>query len=168
MELALARTEAAPAGVTPPPHYRRPGWGTRHVLNPLVRAATVAGVSLWGSRVLEVPGRCTGVPRRTVVNLLELDGRAYLVAPRGEAEWVRNVRAARGRLSLLLGRRRWTMVAEELPADERVAVLRAYLARWKFEVGAFFDGVGPDSPDADLRRVAPRHPVFALHPVAGP
>ncbi len=52
----------------------------------------------------------------------------------------------------------------ELDDDEKVDVLRAYLRRWKWEVGAFFDGVGPDSPDEDLRRVAPDHPVFRLSP----
>ena len=46
--------------------------------------------------------------------------------------------------------------------EERVPILRAYLKRWKAEVGVFFDGVSGDSPDDDLRRIAPDHPVFRI------
>jgi hypothetical protein len=146
----------------PTVHYDRPDWFTRHLLNPFVGWLTRRGVSVWGSRVLEVPGRRTGVPRRVPVNLLAFAGHDYLVSPRGEGEWVRNVRANDGRLHLLLGRRRTAHLAHEVPDAEKVAVLRAYLARWKLEVGRFFDGVDADSPDAELLRIAPDHPVFRL------
>jgi deazaflavin-dependent oxidoreductase (nitroreductase family) len=146
----------------PTPHYRRPGWFTRNIFNRAVAALTRLGISVWGSRVLEVPGRTSGQPRRTPVNLLTLDGRYYLVSPRGEGQWVRNVRANQGRLDLLVGRHRTHWVARELSDDEKIDVLRAYLRRWKAEVGVFFDGVGPDSPEEELRRIAPRHPVFEL------
>jgi hypothetical protein len=53
--------------------------------------------------------------------------------------------------------------AVELTDDEKPPVLRAYLKKWKFEVGVFFGGVGPDSSDDDLRRIAPDHPVFRLN-----
>ena len=56
--------------------------------------------------------------------------------------------------------------ARELDADEKVPVLRAYLKRWKFEVGMFFDGTGPDSSDEELRTIAPRHPAFEVLPPA--
>lgn len=143
-------------------HYREPGWFTKHVFNRAVAAATRLGLSVWGSRVLEVPGRRTGEPRRTPVNLLTFEGTTYLVAPRGETQWVRNVRAARGRLDLLVGRRRTHYVATELPDEQKVPVLRAYLRRWKAEVGVFFDGVGPGSADAEIATIAPKHPVFAI------
>jgi hypothetical protein len=45
-----------------------------------------------------------------------------------------------------------------------VPVLRAYLERWKFEVGMFFDGVGPDSTDAESLAVAGKHPAFEVLP----
>jgi deazaflavin-dependent oxidoreductase (nitroreductase family) len=144
------------------PHYRRPGFVTRNVLNPIVAGATRLGLSVWGSRVLEVPGRRSGEARRVPVNLLEIDGTAYLVSARGEGSWVRNVRANGGALDLLLGRRRTAYVAAELADDDKVDVLRAYLRRWKAEVGAFFDGVDADSTDAEIRAIAPKHPVFAL------
>jgi deazaflavin-dependent oxidoreductase (nitroreductase family) len=143
-------------------HYRRPGWFTRNVFNRSVALLTRAGVSVWGSRVLEVRGRRSGLPRRTPVNLLAYEGGRYLVSPRGEGEWVRNLRADQGRLSLLLGRRREELVASELPDERKPPVLRAYLRRWKAEVGMFFDGVDADSSDAALERIAPSHPVFVL------
>ena len=95
-------------------HYQKPGHLTRRILNPVVKTMTRFGVSVWGSRILEVEGRSSGLARRTPVNLLELDGRQYLVSPRGESQWVRNVRAADGRLALILGRRRDDRVAHEL------------------------------------------------------
>ena len=143
--------------------YRRPGWFTNHVFNPAVAGLTKAGVSVWGSRVLEVTGRRSGQPRRTPVNLLTLDGERYLVAPRGHTQWVRNLRAS-GQGRLLVGRRGEGFTATELADVDKVPVLRAYLRRWRFEVGVFFDGVGPDSSDQDLARIAPDHPVFRLGP----
>jgi F420H(2)-dependent quinone reductase len=155
----------------PAPHYRQPGWFTRNVFNRAVAFLTRRGVSVWGSRVLEVRGRTTGEPGRTPVNLLTLDGRQYLVSPRGEGQWVRNARAAGGRVATLLGDRREEWVAHELAGDDKVRVLRAYLRRWKAEVGVFFEGVSADSSDEELAAVADRHPAFALEPydsAAGP
>ena len=145
-----------------PTHYREPGWFTRNVFNKSVAGLTRMGVSVLGSRVLEVRGRTTGEIRHTPVNLLELDGREYLVSPRGNGQWVRNVRAADGQLDLLVGRRRRHYRATELSDDEKVPILRAYLKRWKFEVGVFFGGVGPDSDDAALHAEGTKHPVFVL------
>ena len=143
-------------------HYRAPGWFTRNVFNRTVAALTRMGFSVLGSRVLEVRGRTSGQPRRTPVNLLSYEGRDYLVSPRGEGQWVRNVRADEGRLTLLLGRKRDDRRATELTDADKAPVLRAYLRRWKAEVGVFFDGVDADSSDEDLARIAPRHPVFVL------
>jgi deazaflavin-dependent oxidoreductase (nitroreductase family) len=159
---------ATPAPTPDPaaPHYRRPGVFTRRVFNPLVAFLTRRGISIWGSRVLEVRGRTSGEPRRAPVNLLTLDDRHYLVAPRGETQWVRNVRVA-GRCATIVGRRREEWVARELDGAAKVPVLRAYLARWKAEVGVFFGGVSAQSSDDELAAIAPRHPVFALVPADG-
>jgi deazaflavin-dependent oxidoreductase (nitroreductase family) len=143
--------------------YQRPSWFTANVFNRLVAALTRLGISVWGSRVLAVRGRKTGQWRMTPVNLLVVDGVRYLVAPRGHTQWVRNLRET-GEGRLLLGRRSEDFRATEVPDEERPALLRGYLRRWKFEVGAFFGGVGPDSPESELRRIAPYHPVFRLHP----
>jgi deazaflavin-dependent oxidoreductase (nitroreductase family) len=141
--------------------FQEPGWFTRHVFNPLVAGLTKLGLPLAGSRVLEVKGRKSGEWRRTPVNPLDFEGGRYLVAPRGNTQWVRNMRAS-GRGRLVRGRRVEEFTATEVPEQERPAPLRAYLAKWKWEVGVFFDGVGPDSSEEELRRIAPDHPVFKI------
>lgn len=145
------------------PRYRAPGWFTRNVFNRAVASLTMLGISVWGSRILEVTGRKSGAPRRTPVNLLSVDGQEYLVSPRGEGQWVRNVRAAAGELDLLVGRRRDHYSAVEVPDAHKDPILRAYLKRWKAEVGVFFDGVGADSSADEVSAIAHKHPVFALH-----
>ena len=145
-------------------HYRAPGWFTRNVFNQLVAFLTRQGISVLGSRVLAVKGRTSGQWRTTPVNLLAYDGRRYLVAPRGETQWVRNLRAA-GTGELRLGRRAESFRGRELTDDEKVPVLRAYLKRWKAEVGIFFEGTGPDSSDDQIHAIAPKHPAFEVLPV---
>ncbi len=143
------------------PHYQAPGWFTRNVFNRLVAGLTRAGISVWGSRILEVRGRKSGKPHRTPVNVLTLDDSRYLVAPRGNTQWVRNLRVA-GEGDLLVGQRREHFRATEVADDAKREILRAYLQRWKWEVGQFFGGVGPESPDADLDRISPDHPIFSI------
>ena len=128
------------------PHFKRPGWFTKNVFNRFVAFLTRRGLSVAGSRVLEVRGRKSGEPRRTPVNPLTIDGDRYLVAPRGNTQWVRNLRAG------------------EVPDAEKPPILRAYLRKWKWEVGAFFDGVDADSPEEEVRRIAPAHPIFRISP----
>ena len=138
-----------------------PGFFTRKVFNPLVVWYTRRGLSLAGSRILEVTGRKSGEPRRTPVNPLNLGSSTYLVAPRGNTEWVRNLRVSeRGRL--IARNKTVDFTAEELEDAAKVPVIKAYLKRWKWEVGAFFDGVGPDSSEEELLRIGPDHPVFRI------
>ncbi|MDQ7806684.1 nitroreductase family deazaflavin-dependent oxidoreductase [Amycolatopsis sp. A133] len=129
--------------------------------NEVVAKLTRMGVSVWGSRVLTVVGRKSGEPRSVPVNLLTVDGVRYLVAPRGETQWVRNLRAA-GQGSLRVGRRVETFTFRELAHDEKPGILRAYLKRWKFEVGVFFDGVDAKASGAKLREIAPGYPIFEI------
>lgn len=145
-------------------HYQRPDWFTKHVFNRVVAVATRLGISVWGSRVLRVRGRKSGEWRSSPVNLLTLGSTQYLVAPRGHTQWVRNIRVTHEG-ELWLGSRRQSFKATEIPDDDKVPILRQYLQRWKFEVGVFFGGVGPDSTDAELRRIAPDHPVFRVEPL---
>ncbi|HEY1355226.1 MAG TPA: nitroreductase family deazaflavin-dependent oxidoreductase [Solirubrobacterales bacterium] len=143
------------------PRFQEPGWFTRNVFNRVVAVLTRIGLDVAGSRVLEVKGRKSGEWRKTPVNLLLFEGDRYLVAPRGHTQWVRNIRVS-GAGRLVLGRRVEEFTASELPDDEKPPLLRAYLRKWKWEVGAFFGGVGPDSDDDELRRIAPDHPVFRI------
>jgi len=143
-------------------HFKRPGWFTKNVFNRLIAALTRLGVNVWGARVLEVRGRSSGEMRQTPVNLHVYKSQRFLVAPRGHTQWTRNLRAS-GEGRLKLGRRTEQFHAVELlDDDEKVPILRAYLKRWKVEVGVFFEGVGPDSADAELRAIAPKHPVFRI------
>ena len=154
----------ADAGTNPAAaHFERkhPGWVTKNVFNRLVAGLTRLGMGVWGARVLEVRGRTSGAPRRTPVNLLTFEGERYLVAPRGETQWVRNLRAA-GQGALRVGRRVEEFTFRELVDDEKPGVLRAYLKRWKFEVGVFFDGVDAKASDEKLREIAPGYPIFEI------
>lgn len=165
-------TATATATVTPTPtptptatptaqHVIRPGWFTNKVLNRTVAWFSRRGVSLAGSRVLAVRGRKSGEWRRTPVNPLSYGGAVYLVSARGHVQWTRNMRVAGGG-ELFHGRRGRTFTAAEVPEGERPEILRAYLKKWKWEVGAFFQGVSPDSTDEELLAAAPRHPVFRV------
>ena len=131
------------------------------IFNKSVEGLTRRGISIWGSRVLAVRGRTSGEWRTTPVNPLTHDGKRYLVAPRGHTQWVRNMRVAGGG-ELRVGRRVENFTAAELPDEQKPDVLRAYLKRWKFEVGVFFEGVGPDAPDEKLLAIAPGYPVFLI------
>ena len=151
----------------PVTHYREPGWFTKNVFNRGVALATRLGISVWGSRVLRVKGRKSGEWRSTPVNLLTTDGTRYLVAPRGETQWVRNLRASGGRGELVLGNKAEPFDAVEVADDDQVDILRAYLKRWKMEVGQFFAGVSATSPEEDVQRIAPDHPIFRIQPTSG-
>ncbi len=135
-------------------HYRAPGWFTRNVFNRLVALLTTRGISVMGSRVLAVKGRTSGEWRTTPVNLLGYEGRRYLVAPRGETQWVRNLRVA-GTGELRVGKHSESFRGRELTDD---------LKRWKAEVGIFFEGTGPDASDDQIRAIAPKHPAFEVLP----
>jgi len=127
----------------------------------VVRWLTEHGISLLGSRVLTVSGRTSGTPRSVPVNLLSWEGERYLVAPRGNTQWVRNVRAA-GEAELRVGRRVERVRLVELPVEQRVPVLRVYLQRWGWEVGRFVEGLTKRSSDAELAAAAPGMPVFRV------
>src|SRR5215468_8894367 len=117
------------------PRYVVPTRGTA-MFNSAVGRLTKLGVSVYGSRVLAVRGRKSGEWRTVPVNLLVHDGERYLVAPRGETEWVRNIRVAGGG-ELRLGRTREPIAVVELADVDKPPILRLYLERWWFEVGRF-------------------------------
>jgi deazaflavin-dependent oxidoreductase (nitroreductase family) len=145
---------------SPSPRYLTPTKSTG-MFNAMVATLTRMGISVYGSRVLYVRGRKSGEWRSTPVNPLSLGGKRYLVSPRGQTQWVRNMRAAGGG-ELRVGRRVERFTATELPDDVKPPMLREYLRRWKFEVGMFFENVTPDSPDSRLLEIAPGFPVFQI------
>ncbi|MDK1474730.1 nitroreductase family deazaflavin-dependent oxidoreductase [Streptomyces sp. 549] len=144
-----------------PAHVHKSSKLGNRVLNPAIMWLTRRGLGLFGAQTLTVRGRTSGQLRRAPVNPLVLDGQTYLVAPRGHVQWTRNMRAS-GSGELSHGRTRRPFTAVEVPDAQKPAVLRAYLKAWKWEVGALFPGLGPDSEDRELLEAAPRHPVFRL------
>jgi deazaflavin-dependent oxidoreductase (nitroreductase family) len=147
--------------MTTQPRYVTPKHST-DLFNTAVGRLTKLGISVYGSRVLYVKGRKTGEWRANPVNPLNFDGDRYIVAPRGNTQWVRNLRAADGEGELHVGRKTERFTATEIGDEAKPAILRAYLKRWKWEVGVFFDGVDAKAPEEDLRRIAPGYPVFRI------
>ncbi|HLR99408.1 MAG TPA: nitroreductase/quinone reductase family protein [Mycolicibacillus parakoreensis] len=140
--------------------YDKPGRLAR-AGSTVIRWLAEAGISIAGTQVLRVAGRKTGTPRAVVVNVLTVDGTDYLVSPRGNTQWARNVRAA-GVVQIGPRHRRRTRRAGEVADAAKPAVLRRYLQRWYWEVKGYVAGLTPDSTDAELARAAPSIPVFAL------
>lgn len=119
------------------------------------------GLNLQGTMVLTARGRKSGEPRSVVVNVLDLHDNQYLLSPHGASNWVKNVRAD-GQLQLHRGKQRASYRAEEITdADEKLAVMRAYLDRWSWQVRGFM-GVGKSASDEELRGILDSHPIFAL------
>jgi deazaflavin-dependent oxidoreductase (nitroreductase family) len=141
--------------------YIAPDSKAEQIMNATVAWLTRRGVSLVGSRELRVVGRSSGEVRTTPVNLLDLDGEQYLVAPRGLTQWVRNIRVAGGG-ELVVGRRVQAFTIDEVPDADKLPILREYLRRWGWEVGKFFDGVTKDATDDELLAIAPGFPVFRV------
>ncbi|MGB3474470.1 MAG: nitroreductase/quinone reductase family protein [Mycobacterium sp.] len=141
--------------------YDRPTAAARFA-NALIRKLAEAGISIAGTRALSVRGRKSGKRRGVVINLLTVDGVDYLVSPRGNTEWVRNVRAA-GEIQIGPRWRPRPARVTEVADDDKPEVLRHYLQRWYWQVKGYVGGLAPDSSDDALRIAAPSIPVFSLH-----
>jgi len=139
--------------------YRRPGLVERlfgRVLTSLIRLGLIRGHFY----VLEVRGRRTGRTVSLPVDPLDHDGARYLVCARGNANWVRNARAA-GEVTLSRAMRQRRYALRELPAAERAPVLKAYLDRYAMEVQRFFP-VPKGSPVEAFTDLSSQYPVFEL------
>ena len=129
--------------------------------NELIRWLAEAGISIAGTRALRVRGRKTGKLRGVVINLLRVDGRDYVVSPRGNTQWARNARAAG---SVDTGPRWRSRVVRitEVADEAKPQLLRRYLDRWYWEVKGHVGGLTPESTDDEMRAAAPSIPVFEL------
>jgi deazaflavin-dependent oxidoreductase (nitroreductase family) len=145
-------------------HFLRPSAGERF-FNRLFGIALACGIGLRHNYVVEVRGRKTGRTFSTPVDLLEFNGCRYLVAPRGETNWVRNARAA-GRAALRKGRVREEFALREVAIGERAELLKAYLDRFAMTVQRYFP-VTRGAPAYAFSPIAGRYPVFELLPLAG-
>lgn len=127
--------------------YLKPGFVVARLVNPLL-------MSLRAIPTLAVRGRTSGNWRTVPVNVLAFDGKRYLVAPRGDAHWVRNLRAAKGYGELRTRKGTETFHAVEVPDAEKPPLLEAYQARWGAQTKSLFREL-PDPAD---------HPVFRIDP----
>ncbi len=131
------------------------------LFNRLMGKLVAIGLGPGYMRVLDVRGRKSGRMFSTPVNLLELDGAQYLVAPRGNTQWVRNARAA-GRVGLRRGSSSSSYRVEEIPPQESPDVLKAYLSAYVREVQRYFSVEDGADREAFVA-IAAEHPVFRLH-----
>lgn len=111
--------------------------------------------------LLEVKGRKSGKISSTAINLLEINGKQFLVAPRGRTQWVRNAEAA-GEVTLKRGARRRFRL-RPLNDSEKPQVLKTYLTNYKSAVGKFFP-IAPGAPIEEFAKIAAGYPVFELLP----
>lgn len=140
--------------------YDKPGFFTKSVGNVLVMLLNRLGISAGGANTLVVRGRKSGEPHSVPVNPLDHDAARYLVAPRGNTEWVRNLRTA-GQGELRLGSKSETIKAAEIGDAEKPPILRAYLEKWGTATKGSF-GVDETASDEELAAIAPDHPVFRI------
>lgn len=143
-----------------PTRYEEPNRAAR-AANVVIRWLADAGISIAGTRALRVRGRKSGKQRAVVVNLLTVDGVDYLVSPRGDSQWARNVRAA-AVVEVGPRWRRHRVRATEVDDAAKPELLRRYLSRWYWQVKDYVAGLTPDSSDEEFRAAAPTIPVFAL------
>lgn len=131
--------------------------------NTVIRWLAELGISIAGTRALRVRGRKSGKPRAVVINLLTVDGVDYLVSPRGNTQWARNVRAA-GVVEVGPRWHRRRARVSEVDDAAKPDVLRRYLERWYWQVKDYVGGLTPDSTDEQLRAGGAAIPVFVLEP----
>lgn len=137
--------------------------------NRVARILNRGGASIYARGVasnylvtLEVPGRRSGRIISLPLVMAVVAGERYLVSMLGEeVNWVGNVKAAGGNVTLRHGRREEVHL-EEVATDRRAPVLKAYLKR--------APGARPhlpidkDAPLEEFERVSPRFPVFRVVP----
>jgi hypothetical protein len=143
-----------------PTRYEEPNRAAR-AANAAIRRLAEMGISIGGTRALRVRGRKSGKQRGVVINLLTVDGVDYLVSPRGNTQWARNVRAS-GVVEMGPRWRRERLLVTEVDDAAKPEVLRRYLARWYWQVKGYVAGLTPESSDEQLRAAAPSIPVFVL------
>jgi deazaflavin-dependent oxidoreductase (nitroreductase family) len=143
------------------PTFRAPS-ATERMFNRGFGFLVGLGLGFSYNYLLEVRGRKSGRLYSTPINLLELKGKRFLVAPRGRTQWVRNAEAS-GEVTLKKGRSEQRFRLRPLPDSEKLEVLKAYLDRFQREVQRYFS-VPAGSPAEDFRNLAPAYPAFELIP----
>jgi hypothetical protein len=143
--------------------YRKPPAIVSRIANPMMVAAiTKLGIRPQGMVVLQVRGRKSGKSLRIPVSPIAVNEGIYLLSPRGEAQWVKNVRAASGAAELWQGRSPSPVILTEVTdPEEKLAVMREYVDRYYLMVGKVMEI--PRNPGDDvLRAKLDNHPIFRI------
>ncbi|HJT00632.1 MAG TPA: nitroreductase family deazaflavin-dependent oxidoreductase [Terriglobales bacterium] len=143
------------------PAFRQPSLGERF-FNRAFGLLVGLGLGLPHNYLVQVRGRKSGKVYSTPIDLLELDGKRFLVAPRGRTQWVRNAEAA-GDVTLKKGRTRLRYRIRSIPDAGKPELLKAYLDRFQTTVQRYFP-VPAGSPPQAFTAVASNYPVFELLP----
>ncbi len=135
----------------------------QRIANSVFRTMTRLGIGAHYRQILTARGRKTGALRSTPVDVMDLAGSQWLVAPYGTSNWVRNVRASG---EVFLTRRRHTerFRAEEVTGSAAVPALRTYISKVRV-TRPYFDATA-ESSEEELLAEVPEHPVFRLTPPA--
>jgi len=148
------------------PEYKKPGTVAK-LMNSAIGLVIKAGLSPQGGQLLTVRGRKSGKPMSTPVNPMAFNGSEYLVAPRGDCHWTRNLRVVKTAQLRVARKRRQVELVHELEEAEKPAVLRAYLSRWAKVTTKQFGITWPNPSDEEVARVCARTPMFEIRTVSG-
>ena len=143
------------------PTFRKPSAGEA-IFNRVFGFLVGMGLGFSYNYLLQVKGRKSGRLYSTPIDLLELDGKKYLVAPRGRTQWVRNAEAA-GEVVLKRGRYRQTFSLRAITDEQKPKFLKAYLDRFRREVQRYFP-LPADSDEQAFAAIVRDYPVFELTP----
>jgi deazaflavin-dependent oxidoreductase (nitroreductase family) len=141
------------------PTFRAPT-AIEHVFNRVFGSLVGMGLGFSHNYLLQVRGRKSGKIYSTPVDLLEIGGKRFLVAPRGRTQWVRNAEAA-GEVVLKKGSSRQGFRLRAIPDAEKPEILKAYLDRFKTEVQRYFP-VPAGSPQETFVPLVDSYPAFEL------
>jgi deazaflavin-dependent oxidoreductase (nitroreductase family) len=141
------------------PAFRAPTSGERF-FNRVFGFLVGLGLGFPYNYLLQVRGRKSGKIYSTPIDLLELNRKKFLVAPRGRTQWVRNAEAA-GEVTLKRGRTVLTFRLRALAQAEKLPVLKAYLDNFRREVQRYFPLPAGSPPEA-FEKIAGDYPAFEL------
>jgi deazaflavin-dependent oxidoreductase (nitroreductase family) len=147
---------------SPPLTFREPAV-VEKIFNRVFGFLVGLGLGFSHNYLLQVRGRKSGKLYSTPVDLLDKNGKRYLVAPRGRTQWVRNAEAA-GEITLKKGSRRNKFRLHPIPDAEKPEILKAYLDTFKREVQTYFP-IPAGSPPEAFAELTSNYPAFELLPI---
>jgi len=144
------------------PEFRAPNAAER-IFNRAFGILVGLGLGFSHNYLLQVRGRKSGKIYSTPIDLLQLGGQRFLVAPRGRTQWVRNAEAT-GEVALKKGSLRQRFRLRAIADADKPPLLKAYLDTFRREVQTYFP-VPAGSPPESFREVAANYPVYELQAV---